>query len=266
MSLTRTPLQMIDPEDAQLDQKVVFDGSKLVMRTLESLSGNTIVSAVNYDPETGTMVLLQRDEDGATSAITVSGFMTPGNIGRGATGPTGPKGEQGNPGRNGKDGRPGIAGCVGPKGDTGQIGPTGPVGPTGPTGVAGPTGPTGPVGPAGTSGRDAPEPEFVSESGQTREVLGKRLLCYGRVSQTTAATVKRVLFKKSFTDNGDRALLVLFADPTAPVASIAKSTLTKGYFELTVATADLPKDANGTAVPATGWDFWYFVIGDTVVT
>lgn len=266
MSLTRTPLAMVEAPDALTDQKVVFDGQRFVTRDLKSLSGNTVVSGVEYDPETGVLNIEQTDENGQTGVISISGFMTQGNIGIGATGPTGPKGAQGEQGRNGKDGRPGIAGCVGPKGDTGQIGPTGPVGPTGPTGLSGPTGPTGPAGPSGAGGRDAPEPVFVNDGGQVREQLGKRVLTYGRVTDTGSKTVMRVIFKQSFIDNSPRALFVEFADPSSPVAAIAKKTLTRGYFEMTVDPAKLPLDSNGSPLPATGWDFWYFVLGESTVT
>lgn len=264
--LTRTPLSMLTAPGATLDQKVVYDGQRLTTRTLDSLTGNTIVSGVDYDQETGVLNLEQTDEHGATSVISVSGFTTPSNIGVGPTGPTGPRGNHGDPGRNGKDGRPGKAGCIGPKGDTGQIGPTGPVGPTGPNGVAGPTGPTGPQGLIGLAGRDAPEPVFETESNQAREKLGKRILYYGRVVDTGVKLALRVLFKESFTDNSQRALMIEFVDPAnSNVASICKKNLAKGYFELTVDSSKLAKDAQGAAVPATGWDFWYYVIGETTV-
>ena len=270
MSLTRTPLAMVEAPGATLDQKVVFDGERLVTRNLTSLTGNTRVTGCEYDPETGVLNLEQTDEAGNTAVISVSGFMTNGNIGVGPTGPTGPKGNDGDKGRNGKDGRPGIAGCVGPKGDTGQIGPTGPVGPTGPTGVAGPTGPTGPTGPAGTSGRDAPEPEFSIDSSNQmmKEKMGKRILYYGRIVDTGAKVALRVLFKEAFTDSSQRALMIEFANPKNSNVAIAgvKKNLTKGYFELTVSPSDLPTDGTGAPVPATGWDFWYFVIGEGTVT
>lgn len=267
MSLTRTPLAMVEAQNAIADQKVVFDGQRLVMRNLESLTGNTIVSGCEYDPETGILNIEQTDDEGNTGVISVSGFMTNGNIGVGPTGPTGPKGNPGDPGRNGKDGRPGIAGCVGPKGDTGQIGPTGPVGPTGPAGTAGPTGPTGPKGETGAAGRDGPEPEFSVDANMVKEKLGKRILYYGRIVDTTPKTVLRILFKEAFTDSSQRSLQITFADPSGSnVAGVAKYTLTKGYFELTVDPAKLPKDSNGQPLPATGWDFWYTVIGEGTVT
>lgn len=262
--LTRTPLAMLDAPNAQVDQKVVYDGQRLVTRDLTSLSGNSTVTGCVYDPETGVLNIEQTDEFNNTSVISVSGFATTSNIGVGPTGPTGPRGAQGDPGRNGKDGRPGIAGCVGPKGDAGQIGPTGPVGPTGPTGLSGPTGPTGPAGPAGGAGRDAPEPVFAVENNQVREKLGKRILYYGRVTDNSPKLAIRTLFKESFTDSSQRALLIEFVDPAnSNVANICKKNLTKGYFEVTVDAADLVT-TSGT-LPATGWDFWYFVIGETTV-
>lgn len=266
--LTRTPLSMVEAKEALPDEKVVFDGQRLVTRKLTSLTGNTRVTGCEYDPETGILNIEQTDELGAIGVLSVSGFMTTGNIGIGPTGPTGPKGNAGDKGRNGKDGRPGIAGCVGPKGDAGQIGPTGPVGPTGPTGVAGPTGPTGPTGPAGDAGRDAPEPEFSQDSatGMMKEKMGKRILYYGRVIDTGAKTVLRVLFKEAFTDSSQRALMIEPSDPSSNVFKAGvKKNLTKGYFELTVNPGDLATDGSGTPVPATGWDFWYFVIGEGTV-
>ncbi len=112
--LTRTPLSMVEAQNAKTDQKVVFDGKRLTTRDLNSLSGNTIVSAAKYDTETGIFVIEQTDEAGITNVITVSGFMTSGNIGRGPTGPTGPRGEAGEKGKDGKDGRAGSQGCAGP--------------------------------------------------------------------------------------------------------------------------------------------------------
>jgi hypothetical protein len=259
---------MVEASGARLDQKVVFDGQRLVTRDLVSLTGNTQITACEYDPETGVLTIEQTDEEGTTSVISVSGFMTLGNIGVGPTGPTGPRGNDGNPGRAGKDGRPGIAGCVGPKGDTGAIGPTGPVGPTGPAGVAGPTGPTGPTGPAGAAGRDAPEPEFsVDSSNQmVKEKLGKKIMYHGRFTDTGTKTVVRLLFKEPFTDSSQRSAHITFVDPAASnVAAIVKKTLTKSYLELTIDPAKLPKDSGGNALPATGWDFWYQVIGEGTV-
>lgn len=265
--LTRTPLSMVEAQNAKTDQKVIFDGKRLTTRDLNSLTGNTIVSAAKYDTETGIFVIEQTDEAGITNVITVSGFMTSGNIGRGPTGPTGPRGEAGEKGKDGKDGRAGSQGCAGPKGDTGAIGPTGPMGPTGPGGVAGPTGPTGPRGETGPAGRDAPEGNYTVTDGQAIDILGKRVLITGHVNSSEPSLAKRVLFKKTLDNSTNLSAFLQFVEPNSPIAGKVKiSDVTRGYLELSVDPNLLQKDATGNPVPATGWNFYYLIFGEVTVS
>lgn len=249
--LTKIPLDMLAPGDANTDEHIVFDGSTYDTQDFV-VNPDVHVVGATYDDTTGTLTL----ELSSGAFLNVSGFMTPANIGVGPAGPRGPKGNTGKPGRNGRDGIQGPAGCQGPKGDYGPIGPEGPQGPAGPAGPTGPTGPTGPSGPQGPAGIDGASPLFFSSSGNSYEkISGGRTMQWGRFTDANATTVQSVLFPGAF-DVQCQAVFVEWVDPSnSNVANNTKITLlAQGYFEI--------QSYGISAGSATGWDFYWYAIGE----
>lgn len=143
MSLTRTPLSMLDAKGTSKSD-VVYDGKEVVVENdSNNVSGDPVSGF--FDDVTGTLVL--NLENG--TQIKISGLPTVNSLGQGAVGPTGPRGENGTNGANGTNGEKGSTGCQGPPGTPGKQGA---VGPTGAAGEIGPRGETGPTGPRGDDG------------------------------------------------------------------------------------------------------------------
>ena len=249
--LTKIPLDMIAPGDANPDETVVFNGVAFDTQDNTINPDDYLVSA-DYDSEIGIITFTMN----SGNTLNVSGFMTPSNIGVGPVGPRGPKGDSGKPGRNGRDGSAGTAGCQGPKGDYGPIGPAGPEGPQGPVGPTGPTGPQGLDGPQGPAGVDGASPIYFSSGSQAYEkVSGGRTMQWGRYTSGDATTVQTVLFPTAF-DVQCKAVFMMFVDPSnSNVAYNTKITLlAQGYFET--------QSYGLAAASATGWDFYWFAIGE----
>ena len=143
MGLTRTPLTMLDARGTP-NSDVRFDGENITLSADEN-PNNLGVTGGNFDDATGTLTLNLANGN----SLSISGFMTLGNIGVGPAGPQGLSGSDGTDGLFGTDGESGITGCAGPAGAQGLQGPQGVPGLRGATGPAGPTGPTGPAGAAG---------------------------------------------------------------------------------------------------------------------
>lgn len=251
MALTKIPLDMLDPGDANQDEHVVFTGSEYDTQDF-STNPDIHVTGAEYDAETGVLALTKSD----ASTINITGFMTPANIGIGPQGPRGPKGDPGKSGRNGRDGIQGPSGCQGPKGDYGPVGPTGPEGPQGPVGPTGPDGPAGPDGPQGPAGVDGASPIFFSSLGNAYEKISAgRTLQWGRFSDASATTVQQVVFPISF-DNACHAVFMEWVDPAnSNVAYNTRITLlAQGYFET--------QSYGIAAASSTGWDFYWFALGE----
>jgi hypothetical protein len=260
--LTRVPLQLIDPGKGFANDQVLFNGQNLELQDPEENTSDAQITAGQYDAETGTLTLTKADR----SVVLIRGLLTKSSVGVGPTGPTGPQGSQGVNGRNGKDGRRGDTGCVGPKGDPGPAGNTGPAGPSGGPGTIGATGPTGPEGKEGKAGRDGKMPTFgVSESGGYELYSQGSLKLWGRFTTADAAIFQRVVFPEAFTTEAQRVVVLQFVDPASPVKNAVRiDKVNKGNMELSVVQSRLPQVADGAggtkAAPATGWDFFWFVI------
>ena len=251
MSLTKIPLDMLQQGDANADEHVVFDGITFDTQDYTT-SPDIYVVGGDFDDETGILSLTLSN----SNILNISGFMTPSNIGVGPQGPRGPKGDTGKSGRNGRDGINGTVGCQGPKGDYGPIGPEGPQGPAGPVGPEGPEGPEGQTGPQGPAGLDGASPIFFSSSGNAYEkISGGRTMQWGRYTDATATTLQQVLFPAAF-DVNCQAVFMMFVDPSnSNVAYNTRITLlAQGYFET--------QSYGIAAGSATGWDFYWFAIGE----
>lgn len=259
MALTRVPLPMIDPGLANVKDRAVFDGEDIVMQPNDTDDDVLQIVGGTYDATTGVLELKRSDN----SSLTISGFLTTGSMGVGPTGPTGPQGRPGSNGRNGKDGRRGDPGCIGPKGDMGQDGPAGPRGLAGQNGATGPTGPEGPMGPTGPAGKDAALPtlQVVGSSG-VENLYDLSLKCWGRFTSTEEAFAQRILFPKAFTTDKPRVFMMQFMKSDSNIRNALDIVnITKGHVDLSVNMERLPKQADDSAVAATGWDFMWFVIG-----
>lgn len=265
--LTRVPLSMLDPGDnARPNDDIVYNGQEIESQT-PNQTGDTdnVVVRGAFDPETGILNLYRADD----SILQIAGFMTIQNIGVGPRGATGPRGAAGPSGRNGKDGRPGIPGCTGPKGDLGPMGPPGPPGPTGSRGLPGPTGPQGVTGPSGAAGIDGERPQLVAGAAGTSEsVASGRVMQWGRFTDNTAGQIKQVLFPEAFTaTTKPKALILQWVNPASNVADkVRVSSIEAGYATLSVQTSMLAQEPNGSGgtrpVAMTGWDFYWFAIGE----
>lgn len=260
--LTRIPLPMIDPGAGVANDEVKFNGERLELQNPDDDTDVQVTEGV-YDPETGTLTLRKADN----SVLNIRGFLTKASVGVGPTGPTGPQGKPGINGRNGKDGRVGDQGCVGPKGDPGPAGPTGPAGPSGGIGTQGATGPTGPTGPMGPAGLDGKAPTFgVGEVDAYEYYENHSLKCWGRFTSEDAAVFQRVVFPEAFERDKPRVMLLQFIDPRSNVKNAVRvDRINKGNAELSVVASLLEQESDGTGgtrpVAATGWDFYWFVIG-----
>lgn len=159
MSLTRTPMQMIQAKGLSDQAQIVISGEKLI--AAESTETKiSEVSGGSFDVQQGVLVLRMYNGEN----IRIEGFPTADKIPTGPTGPQGLPGKDGKDGVDGRDGAAGVAGCAGPQGAIGQTGPRGengragqqgimgPTGLMGPQGIQGPPGPTGPQGPIGPQG------------------------------------------------------------------------------------------------------------------
>lgn len=159
MSLTRTPMQMIQAKGLSDQAQIVISGEKLI--AAESTETKiSEVSGGSFDVQQGVLVLRMYNGEN----IRIEGFPTADKIPTGPTGPQGLPGKDGKDGVDGRDGAAGVSGCAGPQGAIGQTGPRGengragqqgimgPTGLMGPQGIQGPPGPTGPQGPIGPQG------------------------------------------------------------------------------------------------------------------
>tara|TARA_B100000700_G_scaffold101966_1_gene115002 strand:+ start:54109 stop:54885 length:777 start_codon:yes stop_codon:yes gene_type:complete len=258
---------MLDPGDqARPNDDVVFNGREVEAQTPGSAGeDDNFVTRGEFDPEVGVLNLYRADN----SIVQVSGFMTVHNIGVGPRGATGPRGAAGPSGRNGRDGRPGVPGCAGPKGDIGPMGPPGPKGPTGPRGIPGPTGPTGPAGEQGNSGFDGETPELTStEDGSSESVSNGRIMQWGRFTDNQPAEIKQVMFPEALTAlDKPKSFVMQWVNPAGNVAyKVRVEKIEQGYAVLAVnknMIALEPDGAGGTQlVPLTGWDFYWFLLGE----
>jgi hypothetical protein len=141
--LTRVPLNMIRAKGSA-GSDVVFNGRDVVVKEEENVN-NSGINAISYDDSTGTLTVVLVNG----TVKTVTGFMTPGNIGVGPAGPQGLPGVAGANGLLGADGQQGPTGCQGPPGRDGATGPRGEVGPQGPKGPPGDKGDKGEKGDTG---------------------------------------------------------------------------------------------------------------------
>lgn len=261
--LTKIPLSMLDPGPGDADDRVTYNGDELELQD-PGLETDDDITGGEYDPETGTLRLMRQNQ----SVLLITGFLTRHSIGVGPTGPTGPQGKGGSNGRDGKDGRPGAVGCSGPKGDEGPIGPTGPTGPRGTIGLTGNMGPTGPTGPTGPGGLDGKSPILGGEdtTGFERfETLS--IKCWGRFTSTEATLFQRVVFPQAFITDKPRSAFLQFVDPSSNVKNAVRiNKINKENMELSAVSELLPQESDGEGgtrpVAATGWDFYWFVIGE----
>lgn len=268
MSLTRTPLEMLDVgENASANDKLVYNGSQVEAQSTSNATGDLHISSGRYDSITGILSLDLSNGTDVVNVINIAGFMTPANVGVGSRGATGPKGPAGNNGRNGIDGRPGERGCQGPKGDRGPQGFTGPAGPTGPQGLQGPQGAPGNTGPQGPAGFNGETPTLVTGTVSSYELVKSgKIISWGRFTDATAGEYKRVLFPEAFKDNSPKAIIIQWVNPSSNVANKVRITdFTNGYCEFGVNTSLLATEPNGTGgtrpVAATGWDFYWIAVG-----
>lgn len=261
--ITKLPISMLETDNtARQGDRLVVEGQDVVTSPEDDSQTSELVSG-RFDSMTGALTL----ELSNKSTITISGFLTETSIGEGPQGIQGPQGAPGVNGRNGLDGRPGIAGCIGPKGDPGPQGRTGPAGPIGPGGE-GSLGPEGPAGPTGPSGLDGKTPKFGrAVSGSYELYENSSIKQWGRFSVTTNELFQRVIFPRAFSTDGARSVMLQFIDPKSAVRNAVQiSNVSRNNFELIVDKNLLPKEADGLGemvpVAATGWDFFWFVIGD----
>lgn len=260
--LTRTPLSMVSAFGKKADA-VRFNGNELELQPDSDIGSGKSIIGGDFDPDAGVLTILLAD---GTSLI-LRNFLTTRNIGVGPTGPTGPSGKPGSNGRNGKDGAKGDAGCAGPKGDAGPQGPTGPAGQSGGIGLQGATGPTGPKGPTGPAGTDGKSALVgILSSAAYEKFENSSLKAWGRFTDPTAGLVKKIVFPEAFTTDQPRALFLQPVDPTSPVAfAVGVNKINRGNAELQVDQSRLPTQPDGaggtTRAAATGWDFFWFVIG-----
>ena len=266
--LTKVPLSMLDPGDnAQANDEVVFNGDEVEAQNPGSADDTDLfITRGAFDPETGILNLYRVDD----AIVQVAGFMTPHNIGVGPRGVTGPSGGKGDSGRNGKDGRPGLPGCTGPKGDLGPSGREGPSGPTGPRGVDGPVGGTGPAGATGPSGVDGERPSLTSGSVASAESIltTGRIMQWGRHTDADAEEFQEVIFPEAFASAvKPKALIMQWVNPSSNIANkVRVAELQQGKAVLAVNTSLLAQEPDGGGgtqpVPMTGWDFFWFVVGE----
>ena len=259
MTINRLPISMLRPSPGTQpgDLLVSITPTNVETQAPEATVEPAVVKG-RYDAESGTLVLINKDE----TVVTISGFPTLRNVPEGRQGPQGLAGRQGNPGKNGRDGRPGIQGCPGPKGDRGPIGPTGPTGPQGIQGVIGPIGPTGATGATGAPGSDGDEPEWIKA---VRGVGIKLRRAGGMVQggEFTAAGTDRtitVLFPKNFI-NEVRSIILTFKNPNSYQANNYEfGQLWMENLEIGGMTIKVPDSA---PIPMNDpWDFFWFVMGD----
>ena len=262
--LTKIPLQLIEPGNGVANDQLLFNGEELELQSPDDQGQDTQLVSGDYDIETGTLSLVKADR----STVLIRGLLTKSSIGVGATGPTGPQGKAGVNGRNGRDGRRGDTGCQGPKGDPGPAGNTGPEGKNGGFGMTGPTGPQGNPGPTGPPGNDGLSPAFgLTDVGGFEKFAAKNLKCWGRFTSTDDVQFQRVVFPEAFSVDKSRAFIMQFLDPASPVARAVKvDRLNRGNAELSVDVTLLPQVSDGaggtTAGAATGWDFYWYVVGN----
>jgi hypothetical protein len=267
MSLTKTPLDMLDPgPDASTNDELVFNGSTVEAQPPSSgSSADKFVNNASFDPETGILSLNMDDN----SVINVNGFMTVGNIGVGPSGATGPSGIGGQKGKNGKDGRQGLPGCTGPKGDPGPLGAAGPIGPTGPRGLSGATGPQGPSGGSGANGVDGERPVYTpGTDGSSETITTGRIVQWGRFTDAISGQIKTLIYPESFTSaTRPKSMLMQWVNPASNVANKVRiDNMELGSATLSVIPSLLEEepDGNGGTQPVvmSGWDFYWFLIGE----
>lgn len=116
------------------------------------------IAQVGFNVKDGTLNFVRNNGD----LVTVSGFLTLAQLGRGKQGPRGERGKNGKNGRIGREGKKGKEGCQGPMGAKGPIGTSGLDGDDGEVGIVGlfgcpgVPGQMGPSGLAGIVGFDGP--------------------------------------------------------------------------------------------------------------
>jgi hypothetical protein len=264
--LTTVPLTMVSAgSNAQPNDQVVFNGDKLEPQNPSNSTTDLHVIDARYDPITGILELIRSDNN----IMSISGFMTPGNIGVGPRGATGPQGIPGISGRNGRDGNDGLPGCTGPKGDIGPMGPVGPTGPSGIPGSIGLRGDTGPVGPTGPAGQAGAVPIYITSATSSSErISGGRVTQWGRFTDATPGLMKSVLLPVALTEDvsvKSCSFIMNWINPSNNVAnkvrveSIAGGQVTLAVNESLLAT--VPDGLGGTTtVSPTGWDFYWFLV------
>lgn len=265
--LTKTPLSMLDAgNNAQPNDKIVYNGDEVEAQNPGSSNAvDLYITEGKFDDLTGVLELKRSDG----SVLQIPNFMTPGNIGTGPRGPTGPQGEPGLSGRNGKDGAQGIPGCTGPKGDPGPMGPAGISGGIGARGPTGPMGPTGPQGLQGPPGTDGERPVYTASAAASSEkLLNGRVMQWGRFTDAEAGSVKILLLPSALpygVNTNSVSFHMQWINPLSNVANkVRVDNIEGGQVTLSVMTSMLETvpDGNGgiTTVPATGWDFYWYLV------
>ena len=261
--VTRVPLNMLAPDEVSQDGDHVVVEHQRIRSEAEGPDENVVLVQGSFDSMTGVLTLHMSD----SSVVQVNGFITTSNIGEGPQGATGPEGKAGLNGRHGIDGRPGLQGCIGPKGNPGPRGKTGPQGPPGVSGGAGYTGPQGPIGPPGPAGIDGKTPVFLKvENAGSETYEGSSIKQWGRYTNTNSEMFQRVLFPAPYNNDEPRAVILQFVNANSNVKNaVSVTSLNRANFELTIDPKLLPQQPDGEgnmkAAPATGWDFYWFVIG-----
>lgn len=251
--LNRVPLEMVRAgANAQAADQVIFNGVALETQNPRQAIVDIHVIAARYDVETGTLVLVNNDG----SQLSVGGFLTNGNIGRG---PKGEPGIQGRPGMNGLHGRDGVngeRGCQGPRGFPGLDGPEGPPGPRGAQGAPGLPGTQGEKGDKGDRGTDGVSPTFHIGDVASYMFFGDSGPgeMWGRFTDNTPGMQKQMQLPYTIPANRRAVLTLQWINPAANVAHKVKVTSVTGN---TAIFDVVPALLNG--LEASGWDFYWRV-------
>lgn len=258
MSITRIPLDMLEPsDDASAGDTVEFDGESLQLVPEEQNLDDKYITAGSFDSLTGTLTLQTTDG----TSVKIEGFLTNSSIGKGPTGPTGPTGKAGSNGRNGKDGLRGYMGCTGPRGYRGMIGATGATGATGPTGAtgAGPTGPTGVTGPTGPTGNSLVV--TATEEGYAEQFENKSVRMWGVVDEEGPKLAHRITLPVTVTGSIRPSFNLQFYGADSAIREAVSISVTQATVDITVDVNLLPKDSSGDPVEPTGWNFSWQLLG-----
>lgn len=258
MSLTLVPLDLIDPGVSDIGDVVVNTTGDQLGTVPESTLDDDYITEGQYDAQTGTLILTRRNG----AVLTISGFITNGNIGQGPVGPSGSAGREGAPGINGRDGQTGPRGCPGPKGDLGPPGPTGPIGPIGPPGVAGPFGPQGPQGIQGIQGPPGKGVNYIRAANTAAMTTSDDgpYFQWGFFNDANAGWTKQILFPTAF-PRSMLSFFVFFQDArNSPVSGFVRvATELSGPGSVTLMVDQPASLPGGNPV---GWKFYWLAIGD----